>query len=158
MDRSRGEVEPRLLVVGQQDAAVVIGGGMTGCETAEHFAMMGNQVTLVEMQHKLAPEVSPDNLVTVLQHLQERNAQILLSHKLIRLQPNMVTVCDIAHEQNKDLPADVVILSLGNRSDRTLYDKLKQVCKKVYAIGDTLQVGRIANAVHTGFERAYTLE
>ncbi|GAB2045999.1 FAD-dependent oxidoreductase [Agathobaculum sp. TL06] len=149
-------LSPDYRISGQR--VVVIGGGMTGCETAEHFAMMGNQVTLVEMQHKLAPEVSPDNLVTVLQHLQERNAQILLSHKLIRLQPNMVTVCDIAHEQNKDLPADVVILSLGNRSDRTLYDKLKQVCKKVYAIGDTLQVGRIANAVHTGFERAYTLE
>ena len=44
---------------------------MTGSETAEHFAMMGNDVTLVEMQSKLAPEVSPDNLVTVIKHLKE---------------------------------------------------------------------------------------
>lgn len=34
---------------------------MTGCETAEHFALMGNKVILVEIQSNLAPEVCLDN-------------------------------------------------------------------------------------------------
>lgn len=137
---------------------VVIGGGMTGCETAEHFAILGNEVTLVEMQSELAPEVSPDNLVTVLKHLKEKQAEILLSHKLTELADGKVTVERMEDGETVEIPADYIIMSLGNRSDRGLYEELKKEFEKVYAIGDTDQPGRVANAVHTGFERAYTLK
>ncbi len=137
---------------------VVIGGGMTGSETAEHFAMMGNDVTLVEMQSKLAPEVSPDNLVTVIKHLKEYHAAILVSHKLTKLADGLVTVENMENGEKKELEADYIIMSLGNRPNRTLYEEVKEEFEKVYAIGDAYQCGRVANAVHTGFERAYTLE
>lgn len=137
---------------------VVVGGGMTGCETAEHFAMMGNQVRLVEMLPKLAPEVSPDNLVTVLKHLRERGAEIFLNHKLVEMAAGRVVAENTRTGETRTLPADCIILALGNRPKTALYDALKGELDKVYAIGDTLQLGRVANAVHTGFERAYVLE
>lgn len=136
----------------------VIGGGMTGCETAEHFAMMGNNVTLIEMQSKLAPEVSPDNLVTVIEHLKENQAEILLNHKLVEVSEGQVKVLNMADDKEMVIPSDYIIMSLGNRPNRALYNELKNEFEKVYAIGDTYQGGRVANAVHTGFERAYTLK
>lgn len=105
---------------------VVIGGGMTGSETAEHFAMMGNDVTLVEMQSKLAPEVSPDNLVTVIKHLKEYHAAILVSHKLTKLADGLVTVENMENGEKKELEADYIIMSLGNRPNRTLYGGSKR--------------------------------
>lgn len=137
---------------------VVIGGGMTGSETAEHFAVMGNKVTLVEMQSKLAPEVSPDNLVTVIAHLRECNADILLSHKLVEISPGKVVVESMKEEKTVTIPADYIIMSLGNRPNRTLYNEVKEQFERVYAIGDTYQSGRVANAVHTGYERAYVMK
>ncbi len=136
----------------------VIGGGMTGCKVAEHFAMIGNDVTLIEMQAKLAPEVSPDNLVTVLKHLREHDARILTSHRLTAIENGKVIVKNKENNTTSEIPADYIIMSLGNRPDNGLYKELKEHFEKVYVIGDALQIGRIANAVHTGFERAYTLE
>lgn len=134
---------------------IVIGGGMTGCETAEHFAMMGNKVTLVEMQAKLAAEVSPDNLVTVLSNLNDHGAAIFLSHQLVAVDQSGVCLRDLSTDEEVNIAADHLILSLGNRPDSSLYQQLKKIGVNAINIGDSLQVGRIANAVHTGYEKAY---
>ena len=56
------------------------------------------------------------------------------------------------------LPVDQVVLSLGVRADQTLADELTVNFDKVIRIGDTAQVGRIANAVETAFAAAYHLQ
>ena len=38
------------------DQLVIIGGGQVGCETGVHYGMNGKQVTILEMQPKLAPD------------------------------------------------------------------------------------------------------
>lgn len=137
---------------------VVIGGGMTGCEVAEHLALQGNSVTLVEMQEKLAAEVSPDNLFTVLKNLDKHDASILLSHRLEKFEEGQIVVNDLANGDLKNIPADAVVLSLGNRPDKNLFSELQSRHNKVVAIGDCVKVGRVAQAVQSGFEKAYVLE
>lgn len=136
---------------------VVIGGGMTGSETAEHFALMGNEVTLVEMQGKLAPEVSPDNLVTVIDNLNKNKATVLLSHQLIEVDGKKLILKDMINDEMKVLDSDCIILSLGNHSNNMLFDELRKLFGNVHLIGDALQTGRVANAVHTGFAKAFTM-
>ncbi|GCF95495.1 NADH:flavin oxidoreductase [Enterococcus florum] len=151
---------PEALAAGyaiENKKVVVIGGGMTGCETAEHFALMGNDVTLVEMQPKLAPEVSPDNLVTVLENLEKCQSQMLLSHKLMEVDHGKVVVEEVPAGKRKTIAFDHLILSLGNRPEKSLYQEMKKEHENVLLIGDALQTGRVANAVHTGFERAYVM-
>ncbi|MDC0609852.1 NAD(P)/FAD-dependent oxidoreductase [Vibrio sp.] len=137
---------------------VVIGGGMTGCEVAEHLALQGNSVTLVEMQDKLAPEVSPDNLFTVMKNLEKHNAKIMLSHRLEKFEDGNILVNDLASGEVKSVPADCVVLSLGNRPLKNLFSELQDCHDKVVAIGDCVKVGRVAQAVQSGFEKAYVLE
>lgn len=142
----------------QDKKVVVIGGGMTGCETAEHFALMGNDVTLVEMQDKLAPEVDPDNLVTALENLKKCGSIIMMSTKVSELGDGVVIAKDLKTDETVRINADVVILSLGNKPDRSLYKELSQIYDRVYLTGDSKQVGRVANAVHTAYQAAYILQ
>ncbi|NMM61700.1 FAD-dependent oxidoreductase [Clostridium sp. P21] len=142
----------------KSEKVVVIGGGMTGCEVAEDLALKGNDVTLIEMQDKLAPEVSPDNLVTVLKNLNSKNAKILLSHKMVKVGEKGIIAQNITNSEMVSIPADRIILSLGGRSNDELYNELVGQLPKVYPLGDSIKVGRIAQAVQTGFERAYVME
>lgn len=161
LDKANYITIPQALETGftrQGQKIAVIGGGMTGCETAEHFALMGNDVTLIEMQDKLAPEVDPDNLVTVLQNLEKKNARIMLSSKLTELTEKAVVTENTKTGATEKIPADLVILSLGNRSNNRLYQELSELYERVYLLGDAKKVGRIANAVHTAYQAAYLLE
>lgn len=161
LDKARYLTIPEALADGVRftgQKIAVIGGGMTGCETAEHFALMGNAVTLVEMQEKLAPEVDPDNLVTVLRNLKANKARILLSRKLMELTEHTVIVEHTTTGEQLEVQVDTIILSLGNRPDTHLYQELTELHDKVYLLGDARQVGRVANAVHTAYQAAFILE
>ena len=41
--------------------ALVVGGGMVGCEAAEYLAERGHQVAIVEMKDVIAADVTPEN-------------------------------------------------------------------------------------------------
>ena len=137
---------------------VVIGGGMTGCEVAEHFALMGNEVTLVEMMDKLAPEVDPDNLVTVIRNLKKTHADIITKTKVTALAKDHVTALNTETGEKLEIPADLVILSLGNCSENKLFEELSSVYERIYMVGDAKKVGRVANAVHTAYQTAYLFD
>lgn len=141
----------------RQKKVLVVGGGMTGCEVAELYAMMKNEVTLIEMKNTLAAEVDKDNLVLVMQNLTKENATILTGHKLVAVTENAVLVERLPDHQLIELPADKVILSLGGKANDTLYQQLVDRLERVIPIGDTLHPGRVANAIQTGFEKSYIL-
>lgn len=137
---------------------VVVSGGMTGCEVAGYLALMGNQVTLVEKQKTLASEVSSDNLVTVLKNLKKYHATLLTGYQLFEVQDYAILVKNLANGEILTVENDALILSLGNRPDGELCQKLSDDFDKVFLIGDALQTGRVANAVYTSFGKAYTLK
>lgn len=136
----------------------VIGGGMTGCEVAEKYSMAGNDVTLVEMRNQLAPEVDRDNLFTVLKNLETSHANILLEHQLMGVTENGVQVQDLKNQQQVTIEADIVILSLGGRPNRDLYETIKDQFDRVVCLGDAVKPGRVYGAVHSGYETAYVFE
>lgn len=94
--------------IGKNQNIVVVGGGMTGIETAEHYAVRGNRVTIIEMQDCLAPEVNVDSKVTVLKNLKEKQARILLKHKLIELKQGQVIAQNLENGQNVEIEADQI--------------------------------------------------
>lgn len=136
----------------------VVGGGMTGIEIAENYAVMGNDVTVVEMQGQLAPEANRDSKVTVLENFEKYGTKVLTSHALEELKEDRIIVENMENGEHVEIKADIIVLSLGKRPQRALGEKLKELYEKVYFVGDARQCGRIANAVHTGYQAAYVLE
>ena len=56
-------------------------------------------------------------------------------------------------EGQQSIPADTIVIAAGAKPNNDLYEALKDQLPKVDVIGDSLEVGRIHNAVAS----AYTL-
>lgn len=60
--------------------------------------------------------------------------------------------------ERKLVPAQRIILTIGSTPSDGLCQELAGKVEQVIPIGDSVSVGRIAEAVQTGFEAAYVLE
>ncbi|MBV7273414.1 FAD-dependent oxidoreductase [Clostridium sp. PL3] len=134
----------------------VIGSGMTGLETAELLGTMNNNVNVIEMADTIGPDASWQNLTDIQGRLEKMNTSFSPSHKLVEITDEAVILEKKDGEKEK-LLVEYVVLSLGVHADQTLAEELKANFGKVIKIGDTAQVGRIANAISTAFSEAYRL-
>ena len=136
---------------------VVVGSGMTGLETAELLSRAGNDVTVVEMAGEIAPGTWFQLRDDEMERLLPAGVRFLTNKKLIAGGDKDVTLQDM-RGGHSFLPADAVVLSLGVRPVRgALYDELKQLHQRVIPIGDAVQSGTIADAVHSGYDAAIRL-
>ena len=131
---------------------VLIGAGMTGIETAEYLCAAENTVTVVDMQNKIAPDGNGTIVADVMGRLMKYGAGFLLEHTLKEIKSDSVVLEEKATGEIKTVPADAVVLSLGMRPNKALYDALREKGYEVSLIGDAMKVGKIAPATRGGFE------
>ncbi len=138
-------------VVLENKRVALIGSGMTGLETAELLTQTGNQVSVVEMADEIAKGVWMQHVNDIMPRLEEKSVKFYPSKKLVGIKENAVVLED--NKGNKsELPADCVVLSLGVRSEKALYEELKKTMHNVHIIGDGEKAGRIADATRSAFE------
>lgn len=142
----------------QNEKVMVIGSGMTGCETAELLAVNGNKVTLIDMLPQIASGIYPSNLYTIMKNFKEHGVQMLPSHKLSKINENSVELINLNTNQNICLEANKIVLSLGVTPNREPLSLLEEHFENVSLIGDAEKPGRIAEAVRQGYEKAFVLE
>ncbi|MYB29158.1 MAG: hypothetical protein F4X38_08465 [Acidimicrobiaceae bacterium] len=65
----------------------IIGGGATGCELAQAFALLGVEVTLFEYQQQLLPGEEPEAAATVRAALQADGVRVLRCTRVARVAP-----------------------------------------------------------------------
>lgn len=139
----------------------VIGSGMTGLETSELLCSMGNKVTIVEMADEIAPGAWFQHVDDALPKLKQAGTVFMPSHKLLEIQEGVVVLEHTKTNAKVEVHADYVVLSLGSRPDNSLYEELRHVKDrkyKVFNIGDSSKVGRIANATEAAYQLAMTLK
>ena len=138
-------------VVLENKKVAVIGSGMTGLETAEMLAVTGNKVTVVEMADEIAPGVWHQHINDIMPRLKEKKTAFLTSEKLTAVKEKSIIIED--KKGNKtEVETDFVVLSLGAKSENTLFDTLKKSGVNAYLIGDAEKIGRIADATRSAFE------
>lgn len=133
---------------------VIIGGGMTGMETAHYLALKDNNVTVVEMMPKKGLPIA-DNLS--LADAMEDGAKFLYETKLSSIGKDKVVVEDVPTGEVRELPADMVILSMGIRPDVSLKESIEGMFDRVITVGDCNTLGRIPTNIRSGAEAAYHL-
>jgi 2,4-dienoyl-CoA reductase-like NADH-dependent reductase (Old Yellow Enzyme family)/thioredoxin reductase len=134
----------------------VIGSGMTGLETSVLLKEQGNKVTIIEMAEEVAPGTWFQHTDDVLPKL--KDAEIVTGHKLIKITDTGIVVENTQTGEQKQIPEDNVVLSLGVRPEKSLYDAVSGVFDKVYLIGDAAKVGRIANATQDALQAALSIK
>lgn len=136
----------------QNKKVCVIGSGMTGLETSELLCEQGNEVSIVEMADKIAPGAWFQQLDDALPKLEKANTKFYTSTKLSEITDNGVIVVDLKSNNSFNINCDLVVLSMGVRSDNALYEEIKNSFNNVYNIGDSAKIGRIYNATESAFE------
>ena len=124
-------------------------------ETAAFLAERGNRVIVIEMCDEIAPGAYIQNVEDALARLKRHKAQVMVSRKLEEIKENSVEVTDLKENKREEIACDAVVLAVGNRSRRELYEELKKRgVKKLFLIGDAVRPGKIADAVRTGYRAA----
>lgn len=137
----------------------VIGSGMTGLETSELLVSKGNKVTVVEMADKIAPGAWFQQLDDALPVLEKAGTEFLTSHKLLSVSSSGIELENLKDKKAVAIKVDLVVLSLGVRSDNSLYNDIKNSDSyKVYNIGDSKKIGRIANATESAYQLVMNIE
>ena len=137
----------------------VIGSGMTGLETSELLVSKGNKVTVVEMADKIAPGAWFQQLDDALPVLEKSGTEFLTSHKLLSVSSSGIELENLKEKKAVAIKVDLVVLSLGVRSDNSLYNDIKNLDSyKVYNIGDSKKIGRIANATESAYQLVMNIE
>ncbi len=129
---------------------VIVGGGSVGCETAEYLAERGRKVTVVEIRDALAENTGKTAQTILLGHLKARGVRLLTGCRVEKIDENGVT-CLPKTGSSLFLPADTVVLAVGDAPDAGLYEALKNDISELYLIGDANGGGIIPNAVYEGY-------
>ncbi len=141
---------------GTGDRVVVVGGADVGCETAEHLAAHGKQVTVLEMRPEVAAELMPWTRRMLVERLAAAGVEILIQTRLTKIEPSRVGY-DRAGVAGEIAPVDTVVLACGAASRRDLAEPLSAAGIPLRVVGDAAQPGNIADAIRSGFEVAYSL-
>lgn len=132
------------------ETAVVIGGGITGAETALELAAEGKSVTIVEvMDEFLATHatVVPGYRMS----LEKAKVSVITGHRLERVDGNTAIIVD-RFGNEKELKADCVVISAGFVTQKGFAEELEELSNmEVYIVGDCKKVRQIQDAVHEGY-------
>ena len=130
--------------------AVIIGGGFIGLEMAENLKNRGIDVTVIQKGDHLLNTVDSDIASFVHTNLRTKGINILLNANVKSIEKNIViTDC-------KEIPADMVIVSVGVMPENTLAkdaglalgvkgaiavsDNMQTSDEDIYAVGDAVEV------------------
>lgn len=136
----------------------VIGSGMTGLETSELLCEKGNRVMILEMADSIAPGAYFQHVDDAMPKLKAAGTVFMPSTKLLEIKPNGLTAENTKNGDRIKLDVDYVVLSMGCRPDNTLLEQIKTGKYKVINIGDSVKVGRIANATESAYQAVMSIE
>ena len=132
----------------------VIGGGMVGCEVAEHLCLQeGNKVSIIEMDNSIAKGESSTILPTLMENFTRNNVEIYTNHKVNKIDKECI-ICENNNDEIK-IPCDYVVMAVGARPNSFDVDKLLENNIKVVKIGDCKdRAADIENAIKTAYDAA----
>ena len=134
--------------------AVVIGAGFIGLEMTEVLQQLGLAVSLVEKLPQVLPPLDADVATLVASHLERSGVRVMLGDGIAGLAGGDVASA-VLLESGREVPADLVILSIGVRPEVKLareaglaigafgglvVDERQQTADPdIYAVGDAVQ-------------------
>ncbi len=137
---------------------VIVGGGVTGLETAEYLGK-DHKVTVVEMLDKVGGNLYPSVTMHLAQEIMKTGGTIAKGKVLMSVGKDSVTVKDAHSNEESAIPADTVVLAMGVRSVRPEYEELKkEYGEKLILVGDSDRPGQIYDALHSGHDRAFVYD
>jgi NADPH-dependent 2,4-dienoyl-CoA reductase/sulfur reductase-like enzyme len=130
-----------------------VGGGSTGCDTAEFLAQKGKQVTILEMLPRIGADYGPANRYVVIDRLVAVGIRLETGVKAEAITKTGVKVIR-GGLYPEFFEADSVVLSVGLVSNDKIARTLDGRVSSVFKIGDAAKPAKIKEAMESGFKIA----
>lgn len=132
---------------------VVIGGGITGAETALELKNEGKDVTIVEMADRfLASNSSACQAYSI--SISQTDIKVITGKRLVAAENGKAVLMD-RWGNTTELEADSIVIAAGFMPQYELAERLENETElEVYNVGDCKQVRQIYDAIHEGFVAA----
>jgi len=132
----------------------VIGGGVTGLESAEYLCA-DNEVTIVEMMNDVGTDLYRSVKTLMLGRLGKAGVRILTGHALEEINADSVKLQVVKSATSIELPCDTVLISMGARPNYPMVEQFEAAFDKVICVGNTLNPGIIADAMRSANDKAF---
>lgn len=133
---------------------VVIGGGVTGLETAEVLGKE-NEVSVIEMQGSVGTALYPSVRMMLLRNLAADNIEIQTNKLLSSIAEDRVIVRDMKSNSESEIICDDIILALGVRTNDDFVEQFQKNFDQVMVVGDAHKPGQISDALREANDKAY---
>lgn len=119
--------------------AVVIGGGLLGLEAANGLMRQGMHVTVVHLMDTLMErQLDKEAGVMLRKSLEARGLHFLLSAKTEQIM-GKDRVKAVRFADGSEVSADLVVMAVGIRPNKTLAEKVGLYCQQGVVVNDTMQ-------------------
>ena len=135
--------------------ALVIGGGITGAETAVELSKAGKDVTIVEMMDDFLAQFG----VTIPAYhriVAEANVKVLTGKRSECIEGKKAILVD-RFGNHTELEADAIVLAAGFQPQRKLAEELEEFLEDVVEVGDCIAARQIYDAIREGYIAARCL-
>jgi len=149
-----------LQILGEEIApgkdVVVIGGGLTGMETADFLLERGSRVTIAEMLPQSPVLRFTGHGYQLHKRIRAGECRLLLSTQIESIQEKAV-VLNIDGKTETVSPVDQVVIAVGMTPQTDLEKKIKESGISYSVVGDASQVRRIIEATEEGARAAWNI-
>jgi 2,4-dienoyl-CoA reductase-like NADH-dependent reductase (Old Yellow Enzyme family)/thioredoxin reductase len=132
----------------------VIGGGMIGCETANHLAHHGKKPTIIEMLSDLAPEEPRDMKRFLMESLNDREVAIYTDSTVTAVGADGSITISQKGQSLTLTGFESVVLAGGIQPVNSLKDELEGSVDSIQVVGDAIAVRTVFEAIEEGYEAA----
>jgi mycofactocin system FadH/OYE family oxidoreductase 2 len=120
-----------------------------GLGTAEYLAQRGRRVEVVTPALYVGQQLEPSNISLAYRRIMEKGVVLRPHTELTRIEKTSVTIRNVyTQEEERIEGVDSVVMSVGNLSERGLYDSLKGKVQQLYCVGDAVAPRLIEQAIY----------
>ena len=128
--------------------ALVIGGGLVGCETADFLGERGFEVAVVEGREDIAMDIISEHKIYLLKSFKENNIQVHTNSMVKEIKADGIIVDHQGQEETLS-GFDSIVLALGSASYQPFEENL---VKEQYVLGDATKARRAIDALREARE------
>jgi len=132
---------------------VVMGGGMTGCETAHYLVMRSKEVVIIEQLKWVGRDIGPARRFLLLNSLRKAKVKLVTNAIVQSIEDDRLyyrKTTSEPKEQQVLSRINTFVNALGVQSFDPLSDRLRQMVARVEVIGDANRPGTCLNAIADG--------
>ena len=134
--------------------ALVVGGGMVGCETAAFLGEQEHEVSVIEFRDTVGADVINEHRKFLMKDFEDHKINTITSAKVCKFYPDGVEYESSDGTMHEERGYDSVVLAMGFRNYNPFAEQLETLGNEHYIIGDAVRARRALDATKEAYDAA----